>query len=277
MDFTLTKYRQLLLSLKQAGFVSVLRFSNDTSQHQLLLRHDVDLNPQNSLRTAQLEAELGMKAIYYFRIVPESYDESIIQQISSLGHEIGYHYECLTTSEGNIEAAYLDFCNNLHGFNNLLTNISDSLGGGGQRFVSSICMHGSPRSPFDSRDIWKVHTYNDLGINYEPYFDTDFSRTLYLTDTGRRWDGYNVSVRDKIPSYQDQWIAQGLTFHSTSDIIDSMNNPSSPLSQFIIHNRRILLTTHPQRWNPFGFSWLKEFILQKIKNLIKAFLVKFRP
>ena len=38
-------------------------------------------------------------------------------------------------------------------------------------------------------------------------FDVDFSQLFYLTDTGRCWDGYKVSVRDKIPVYQDQWTA----------------------------------------------------------------------
>jgi hypothetical protein len=56
------------------------------------LRHDVDRLPQNSLRTAQIETQLNLKATYFFRVVPESYDEEIIKEIHSLGHEIGYHY-----------------------------------------------------------------------------------------------------------------------------------------------------------------------------------------
>ncbi len=99
MDFTLSKYRQLLVALKGYGNV--------------ILRHDVDLKPQNSLATAKLEHELGWKATYYFRAVPESWDEQIIKEIASLGHEIGYHYESLTTCDGDVEAAYRDFCTNL--------------------------------------------------------------------------------------------------------------------------------------------------------------------
>jgi hypothetical protein len=38
----------------------------------------------------------------------------------------------------------------------------------------------------------------DFGIIAEPYFDVDFKEVLYLTDTGRRWDGDEVSVRDKV-------------------------------------------------------------------------------
>src|SRR5690625_6548111 len=50
-----------------------------------------------------------------------------------------------------------------------------------------------------SRDLWKWYSYRDYGIIAEPYFDLDFSRVLYLTDTGRRWDGHKVSVRNRDP------------------------------------------------------------------------------
>ena len=52
---------------------------------------------------------LGIKGVYYFRAVPESWDESIIKEIASLGHEIGYHYENLTTCNGNIEKGIIRF------------------------------------------------------------------------------------------------------------------------------------------------------------------------
>ena len=194
-DFTLSQYAALLDALKAYGF------------HTLTLRHDVDLKPQNSLRTARLEAERGMLGIYYFRAVPESWDENIIREIAALGHEVGYHYESLTTCDGDIDKAYEDFCKNLEALRKIVP-------------VRSICMHGSPRSPYDSKDIWKKYDYKALGIESEPYLDTDFSKVFYLTDTGRRWDGYKVSVRDKIPQYQDEWTAKGLTFHSTEDVID---------------------------------------------------------
>lgn len=244
MDFTLDKYTQLLNALKKSG----LNFK---------LRHDVDLLPKNSLRTAQIESELGLKAIYYFRMVPESYDENIIKQISSLGHDIGYHYESLTTCNGNIDEAYDDFCSNL----SQLRKIAQ---------IKSICMHGSPRSQWDSKDIWKKYDYRELDIDYEPYFDTDFGSTLYLTDTGRRWDGYRVSVRDKIPGFQEKWDSMGLVFHSTNDIIAQLESANSPL---VKSSFSLLITTHPQRWSDFGFRYIKEAIIQNVKNVIKAYLI----
>ena len=245
MDFTLEKYAQLLTALRLSGI-------------SFQLRHDVDLLPANSLRIAQIEKEQELKATYYFRMVPESYDEAIIKQIAALGHTIGYHYESLTTCNGDIEAAYRDFCDNLAKLRQLVP-------------VNTICMHGSPRSPYDSRDIWKQYDYHQLGIEYEPYFDTDFSHTLYITDTGRRWDGYHVSVRDKIPQYQELWEKQGLVFHTTDDIIAQLSNTASPLRQL---HYGLLITTHPQRWNPLGVRYLMEFGSQMVKNGIKRHLVR---
>lgn len=43
----------------------------------------------------------------------------------------------------------------------------------------------------------KYYDYRNYGIIAEPYFDLDFSKVLYLTDTGRRWDGNKVSMRDR--------------------------------------------------------------------------------
>ena len=64
--------------------------------------------------------------------------------------------------------------------------------------VKTICMHGSPLSKWDNRDLWKKYDYRDYGIIAEPSFDVDFEEVFYLTDTGRRWDGDSVSVRDKV-------------------------------------------------------------------------------
>lgn len=244
MDFTIEKYKELLEALK--------------NHNHLILRHDVDLKPNFSLRIAQVETAAGLKAIYYFRTVPESYDEEIIRQIVSLGHRAGYHYESLTTCNGDMEAAYEDFCKNLEKLREVVP-------------ITTACAHGSPRSPWNSQEMWettKQHDIHALGIDYEPMLDTDFSKTLYLTDTGRRWDGYKVSVRDKVPQYQEQWEKAGLVFHSTDDIIRALRNPEHP-----IHQKELLINTHPQRWMPFGLGWLEETTLQNVKNIAKRIIV----
>jgi len=70
--------------------------------------------------------------------------------------------------------------------------------------VKTICMHGSPLSKYDNKLLWDKYDYRDYGITAEPNFDVDFDEVLYLTDTGRRWDGDRVSVRDKVKGHPSE-------------------------------------------------------------------------
>lgn len=250
MDFTVKKYKELLQALIQAGynFQTFDEFIKSPKEKSIVLRHDVDLLPYNSLKFAEIQAENNVKGVYYFRAVPESWDESVIKKIADLGHEIGYHYECLTTCNGDMKKGMADFEKNLANLRKLAP-------------VSTICMHGSPASKYDSKDLWINNNYQDYGIIGEPYFDVDFKEVFYLTDTGRRWDGHKVSVRDRVDS------SFNLTFHATNDIIQHLKENKLP--------NQVMFTFHPQRWNDGKAMWVKELIMQNVKNVIKkAFYVK---
>lgn len=260
MDFTLRIYRKLLTGLlhKEYQFLTFEQYcqtpADQLPKRFVILRHDVDLKAKNSLVTAQIEHELGIQASYYFRVVPESNQPDIIRAIAVLGHEIGYHYEDMAIANGDVAKAYEHFIQQLAYFRQYYP-------------VVTICMHGAPTSKWDGRELWKHYDYHEYGIVGEPYFDVDFSQMFYLTDTGRRWDGYKVSVRDKIPLYQDQWTAQGLVYRRTQQIVRAAQNEQLPA--------RIMITTHPQRWTNKPLSWAKELIMQSLKNAIKRlFLVK---
>jgi len=264
-DFTLHIYRSLLLALKKAKYISLtfeeyceMKMRGVTPAGKfVILRHDVDLKAANSLQTAKIEAELGLKASYYFRVVPESNQPDIIRQIAALGHEIGYHYEDLALANGDKTKAIAHFKQWLDYFRTYYP-------------VKTICMHGAPTSRYDGRDLWKEYNYRDFGIVGEPYFDIDFSQVTYLTDTGRCWDGYKVSVRDKIPQYQDEWTRNGWSFHHTEQLIRRIETtPSSELPN-------LMLTTHPQRWTNNRAAWHKELISQNIKNLAKRVLIALK-
>jgi len=247
MDFTINKYKELLQSLidKKYSFQTFQEFLEKPKKKVVILRHDVDLLPQNSLQFAKIQYELGIKGSYYFRAVPKSWDEKIIIEIAGLGHEVGYHYETMDTAKGNIDLAMDQFKKHLEGLRVLIE-------------VKTICMHGSPRSKFDNKDLWKKYNYKDLGIIGEPYFDINFNKVFYLTDTGRMWNGANVSVRDKVNSPMSQM------YNSTDQIIEAIGNNELP--------DQIMFTFHPQRWHNNIFLYSKEFLLQNIKNTIKRYL-----
>ncbi|KIO46308.1 MULTISPECIES: hypothetical protein [Sanguibacteroides] len=255
MDFTLKIYQELLAVLKTCYAFQTFEdyIGKPEDKKLIILRHDVDKCPGRSLAFAGVQAKAGVRGTYYFRAVPESWDEGIIREIRDLGHEVGYHYESLTTCHGDVDKAYEDFCRNLERLRRLVP-------------VATICMHGSPRSPWDSKDIWTKYDYRELGIIAEPYLDIDFSNLFYVTDTGRRWDGYRVSVRDKIPELQGTWERNGWVYHSTSDIIRAVKAEEFP--------ERVMVTNHPQRWTDCRLAWMQELFIQGLKNQIKRFIVK---
>ena len=268
MDFTLKRYEELLTTLKGGGFVFLTfrEFTEGTAEKIVVLRHDVDLVPENALITAMIEHSLGIKGTYYFRIVPESFDENVIKNIYDLGHEVGYHYENMDAVarklkcnlrgsfngfalEDHFDAAWEDFKLNLKKIRRIAP-------------VNTIAMHGSPRSCFNNLDLWKYYDYRQLGIIGEPYMDVDFSDVFYLTDTGRRWNGSSVSVRDRVKSGIN---AKHLQFNSTRDIIDAARLGVLP--------SRIMINLHPQRWTNSFIPWAKELVWQNVKNIVKSYMI----
>lgn len=258
-DFTLDIYSQFLRVLQESGYLFFTfeeYCSNKTNGKYILLRHDVDLRAPNSLSVAKAEHELEIKSTYYFRVVPESNQPEIIQQIAALGHEIGYHYEDLSLLKGYMPAAISHFEQQLAHFRQFYP-------------VKTICMHGSPTSQYDNKDLWKQYDYHSFGIIGEPYFDIfgaghkkAVDDVFYLTDTGRMWNGDRFSVRDKVA------VNQLLDYKSTYELIDAAGKGLLP--------NKIMITTHPQRWSAHYVEWLYEFLMQGSKNLIKWLLVKIR-
>jgi hypothetical protein len=121
-------------------------------------------------------------------------------------------------------------------------------------------MHGSPLSKWDNRKLWEKYSYKDSGIVAEPYFDLDKEKVFYITDTGRRWDGSKVSIRDKVNSSFSN------VYKSTRDIIESIKENTFP--------EQVMFTFHPQRWSDGIIDWSSEMIKQKSKNIIKKVIVK---
>lgn len=256
-DFTLDIYRELLEHLQRKGYKLIdyrqyLTKSWRQGDKFVILRHDVDAKPENSVRTAQIEHALGAHATYYFRVGKESNQPEAIRAIVALGHEIGYHYEDLSLCDGDTAKAWSHFQTWLAYFRQYYA-------------VETICMHGAPTSKWDGKDLWKHYDYKSQGVIGEPYIDTDWNDVFYLTDTGRCWDGYTVSVRDKIAGCQDEWTKQGLTWHTTEQLIEAIEADRLPA--------HVMLTSHPQRWTNNRVEWGKELIIQNTKNIIKKWIV----
>jgi hypothetical protein len=288
-------YRKLLEALKEAGysFLTFEEYCMTPGGKSTVLRHDVDRMPKNALKLAEIETDLGIKGSYHFRVAGSSNAPGIIRQIAGLGHEIAYHYEDMTlaaekegrnraiTTERLAAEAFERFRSSLDYFRQFYP-------------VRVISMHGSPTGLIDNRLVWKYFDYHECDIICEPYFDIDFSETLYMTDTGRRWDGDRYNIRDKAIRAASEangadlsdWkvrpasgsllrmTEEGLVLrdrykiHSTSDILKLAESRYLP--------DRMVINTHPQRWNDGCLPWIWELVAQSVKNRLKKLVIRFR-
>jgi hypothetical protein len=189
---------------------------------------------------------MDVNSSYYFRAVHESFDEDIIKEIAGMGHEIGYHYEDFAACQGDIHKAARQFKRHLAYFRQFYP-------------VQTACMHGSPLSRINNLDLWQTHDYKALGIVGEPYMDVDFGKVFYLTDTGRRWNHAGVSNRDRVDSGFD------IQVKSTGHLMALAREGRLP--------ERMMINTHPQRWEDRVGHWVKGLVWQNVKNVGKRVLM----
>ena len=257
IDFSLFTYKRLVTTMQSGcyAFQTFSDFIRSFSERTIILRHDVDLKPQNTLIIAKLENDMGFETTYYFRTIQKMFNLDVIKEVADLNHEIGYHYENMDTCHGDINKAWDDFRSNLEKLRKLYP-------------VKTICMHGSPLSKYDNRDLWRKYDYRTEGIIGEPYLDVDWNEVFYLTDTGRCWDGGNVSIRDNVECKMKNGKSAWPSYHSTKEIINAIKSGTFP--------QKTMITTHPQRWTNNPILWSKELISQNLKNQVKAIIVKIR-
>lgn len=242
-DFTFKTYRFLLSKLIEQGFnfQTFEDFMRNPKDKSIILRHDIDIKKGSSVIFAKIENELGVKGTYYYRAVPYVFDKKIVKSVSDLGHEIGYHYESLSMYKGNYEKAISDFKLQLEKFRSVV-------------HINTICMHGDSRSKHDNKEMWERFSYRDYGIIGEPYFDLDFNKVLYLTNSAQRWNGHKIAVRDKVKSNLK------FDFTTTFDIINNITTLPN----------QVMFTIHPDRWTDNPLEWMRVNSLVKIKNFIKV-------
>jgi len=245
MDFTLDKYKDLLQFFRDDYEIyTVERYLVEKPGNNfVILRHDVDRSPKNAIKMAEFEAKMGVHSTYYFRY-PYTFKPEIIRKIAELGHEVGYHYEVLSKARGDYKKAIQLFREELNEFK----KIAD---------IKTICMHGSPLSKHDNRELWKYYDFREFGIVGEAYLSIGDPGIYYLTDTGRNWANKN-NIRDRFI-----WRQLDHNIESTSHLIEVLKE---------LKPEKLYVTTHPERWGYSTSSWLIGYVRDSIFNLGKCLL-----
>lgn len=254
MDFTISTYRNIVSSLIDENYSFVLmrdfitgRLWNRPGKHAVL-RHDIDRCLGCAYRLAQLEKDMGVRSTYYVRYLDGVYVPEVLESIEAMGHEVGYHYECMDKAGGDPKKAFEVFRTELKEMRKHL-------------YIATACMHGYPLTPWRNTDLWKYYDYREEGIVGEPYLDIDYTKVEYFTDTGMTWDS-RYKVKDRPEGALPR---EGI---KTSMQLVSFIKKYSP--------KNIIILAHPDKWHDNIFRLVISRVVHMAKNPVKRVLYLLR-
>jgi len=227
-EFTMDAYDRLLSAIAAGGyeFLTVAEYLRDDElpERFVILRHDVDRKPDRARRMAALEADHGVASTYYYRT--STFEPERVRRIADLGHEVGYHYEDLVRSNGDVPAAHERFSRTLERFR-------DQFPGE----IETVCMHGNPLSPHDNREMWtdEAPGFDHYDLLGEAYLSMDFTDVTYFSDTGRTWRDGGLKIKD----------------HTMGEGEKSVQVDGTERLTALFREReldRTCLLAHPERW-----------------------------
>lgn len=252
-DFTLAAYKRVLEAAGAAGYrmmpvVDWFDGDKNASAAALILRHDVDRRPKNALAMAEMEAALGVRASYYFRMVPVSFVPGIVERIAALGHEIGYHYEDWDRAKGDPDRAMALFEDAL----DRLRAIAP---------VRTMCMHGSPLARENNMTLWRHRSFEGHGVR-DCVLSYPWTGFAYFTDAGRTFGATSANLRDE--------LGEAIS----PDGVRS----SADLAAFFKERRmaKVMVSTHPERWSDEAAVWARQWAWDAAANLAKRGLRALR-
>ncbi len=163
----------------------------------ILLRHDIDHDPNGALKMFEIEKNYGVKATYYFRWATA--EERVIKTIKDAGFEVGLHYETIST--------YIKAKNLKHVKQSDIKICKELLEKEIERFellfgkINSICSHGAK----ENREFKIVNTVLVDETMKEKFkifeaYDLKKESDVYISDgdfTIKKWR-YDVNPIDEI-------------------------------------------------------------------------------
>ena len=255
MSFLLSEYQALLRTAEKSGRIpcGVLEYfqvdQHDKSGSKLILRHDVDRLADRAVAMAELEKAAGVSSTYYFRCTWDGrFPAKYIELIANLGHEIGYHYECLSAMRGDRGAALSAFERNLSNLRKIAP-------------CSTVAMHGAPLSRYHNQELLVGRDLGEFDLRADASLSFAAIELAYFTDTGGRWNASAAeNFRDRV----------GIS-HGSSPPPSASEFPAWLCS----YRNPVYVSTHPERWNSapgkYALALGKDIAISRVKRAIKLF------
>ncbi len=215
-NFTLQHYEEICHIIAGSEY-QVCFFSDCLLDYEniLILRHDVDLSLEQSIRIAEIENNFNLKSTFFlwlrspfYNIFEKKYSD-IIHKISNLGHQIGLHFD---------ESAYEIV--NEQDFNELIEKEIFLIKNYFNINIFAVSMH-RPSKWILNDDVKLKQCVN----SYEKRFFRDFK---YISDSRRQWKEGCICNKIDVQKYNKLhilthpvwWVDEDVSFNERmSDFI----------------------------------------------------------
>jgi UDP-N-acetylglucosamine 2-epimerase len=179
-DLFQSNYKKLIKGLLENGykFPSFVNYSKNLAknEHFVLMRHDIDISIEKAVEIAKIEYELGVTSTYFFMIRNDFYNifsksgTRLVNEILSLGHHLGIHFDCSSYDDNITEDEINKECSKeveilKKWFNKDVDAVSFHR-------PSNLVLEGSPALTFPI-----IHTYTK----------TLFKHVHYVSDSRGEW------------------------------------------------------------------------------------------
>lgn len=235
-NFTLKHYEEICNIIAKSQY-KVCFFNNCSSDFRniLILRHDVDLSLEQSIKLAKIENKYNIKSTFliwlrspFYNIFEKKYSD-IIYEIISLGHQIGLHFD---------ESAYK--IENEIDLNNYIEKEIHILESFFETNIYVVSMHRPSK--------WILDNDIQLKKYINVYSKMYFEKFKYISDSRRQWKEGCICKKINTKKYNKLhilihpfwWVDKDISFNERmSDFIrDKVNKLETDLENNISVNKK---------------------------------------
>lgn len=186
-SWTYEHYSSCLQVAKKQGY-DIILFSEaediENGKKFIILRHDIEWSVPRALNMARMENSIGVRSTYFVRVHAPNYNiyaynnYMALQEILSLGHRIGLHFEA-------IDFSYLTSENPKEVFLKEKTVLEEVL----NTNVDLAAAHGehTTAGPRHNRSFFESISKEEVGIRYNAYDSAFTSNIKYISDSFGFW------------------------------------------------------------------------------------------
>lgn len=176
MEFTYGAYKNMIRLLKKHGYTFCDYLNYGEYDKSVIIRHDVDRDPEKALEFSEMEREAGISTTYSVLTTSNFYNvfskknRDILGKICENGHSIGLHFD-----ETQYQKTGKDWWR--EAIDSEITLLEQCTG----RKVTSVAMHRVSRKALE--EDWKIQE----GRVINTYGKEFMQNHKYVSDSRRNW------------------------------------------------------------------------------------------